>query len=156
MCVRNNRAQRLYEIVRLTYILYTLRQNCLSNWSSFNRSYTIKYNEWTTVLQQRRCLMVILMTCMRYTSITACPPPLFNADDDKYFLILLRTFRQYLNSRRKPSIVYNFSIRTRILDNADADKFVVNDVYAVVIQRPYEFYILTQESTTSFQDIVNN
>ncbi|CAC5399252.1 unnamed protein product [Mytilus coruscus] len=91
---------------------------------------------------------------MRYKSLTACPPPLFNANDDMYFLILLQNFRQYLISRRRPPILYNFSIRSRILDNADGDEFIVNDVYAVVIQRPYEFWILTGESTTSFQNIV--
>ncbi|CAC5385214.1 unnamed protein product [Mytilus coruscus] len=104
--------------------------------------------------QQRRSFMVILMTYMRYKSLTACPPPLFNANDDMYFLILLQNFRQYLISRRRPPILYNFSIRSRILDNADGDEFIVNDVYAVVIQRPYEFWILTGESTTSFQNIV--
>ncbi|CAG2230612.1 unnamed protein product [Mytilus edulis] len=77
-----------------------------------------------------------------------------NANDDMYFLILLQNFRQYLISRRRPPILYNFSIRSRILDNADGDEFIVNDVYSVVIQRPYEFWILTGESTTSFQNIV--
>lgn len=104
--------------------------------------------------QQRRSFMLILMTYMRYKSLTACPPPLFNANDDMYFLILLQNFRQYLISRRRPPILYNFSIRSRILDNADGDEFIVNDVYSVVIQRPYEFWILTGESTTSFQNIV--
>ncbi|CAC5393254.1 unnamed protein product [Mytilus coruscus] len=75
--------------------------------------------------QQRRSFMVILMTYMRYKSLTACPPPLFNADDDMYFLILLQNFRQYLISRRRPPILYNFSIRSRILDNADGDEFIV-------------------------------
>lgn len=77
-----------------------------------------------------------------------------NADDDMYFLILLQNFKQYLISRRKPPILYNFSIRTRILDNADGDEFIVNDVYAVVMKRPYAFWLLTGESTASFQNIV--
>ncbi|CAC5424218.1 unnamed protein product [Mytilus coruscus] len=42
------------------------------------------------------------------------------------------------------------SIRNRIIENWEPENYVINDVYTLIIRRPYDFWMLTEENPKSF------
>ncbi|VDI80370.1 Hypothetical predicted protein [Mytilus galloprovincialis] len=83
------------------------------------------------------------------------PPPLpYLLDEQNFaFLLLVTQYDFYRRKLRMPLPFYNFSIRSRILENENQDLLVIKDVYGTLISRPYDFWRISGETVQSFEEL---
>lgn len=105
--------------------------------------------------RRKKLFAIILMMFVRYKMLLKPPPPYLLSDTDDFgFVILLNLFYQYSKQRRRPLPFYNMTIRNKIIENWEHDNYVINDVYSLIIRRPYDFWMLTGENPNSFHTLV--
>ena len=104
--------------------------------------------------RQKKTFAILLMMFLQHKMLTLPPlPDVFGSDHDFCFILLMNLFHKYIMTRRRPPPLYNLTVRDRILENGDSENFVVNDVFSLTIGRPYEFWLLSGETTQSFQNL---
>lgn len=82
------------------------------------------------------------------------PPFPLNQEDDFMFLIILYGFMEYIQRARMPLPYLDMTIRTKILEKEVSGALEVRDFFGSLINRPFEFWILTGETTNSFRDLL--
>ena len=98
--------------------------------------------------------MLLLIQIMYIKLKTLMFPLPFFLEEQCGIFILLQLFRYMIRVHRIPPYA-NISIRTRLLENRNNGPFIVNDVFAVAINRPFEFWRLSGETPESFRILAN-
>ena len=103
---------------------------------------------------RQRAFTLILMMYLQY-KISAYPPlPHLQYDSKFAFLLLVHLYLGFLRTIRHPLPYMNLRMRAKLLGNVRQERQQQNDVYAVLVLRPFDFWILSGETLVSFRDLM--
>jgi len=101
----------------------------------------------------KKVLPLIIMLYYCHTEFLFAPLAYRDHDTDFGFILVLQVLLEHLTKQFQP--FGYLSLRSKLLEKWLNQPFCSQDVFAVLLRRPYEFWILSGETPESFQKLVS-